>query len=207
MTEELLSAYSGLSDEEVIRRYKDDPNAADYMIYKYKGYVRSVARRYYLIGGDCDDLIQEGMIGLYKAMRDFDADKNVPFKAFAELCVLRQMISAIKAANREKHKPLNSFVSLSRPAFEDNGEKTLEEVLISETVTSPEDIFIENERIEELEKQMQDSLSGFENQVVELYLEGKSYNEISRRLDKSAKSIDNALQRAKGKLAKLAEGK
>ncbi len=207
MTEELFSAYSGLSDEEVIRRYKDDPNAADYMIYKYKGYVRSVARRYYLIGGDCDDLIQEGMIGLYKAMRDFDADKNVPFKAFAELCVLRQMISAIKAANRDKHKPLNSFVSLSRPAFEDDGEKTLEEVLISEAVTSPEDIFIENERIEELEKQMQDSLSGFENQVVELYLEGKSYSEISRRLDKSAKSIDNALQRAKGKLAKLAEGK
>ena len=192
-----------MSDEEVIRDHGEEPDAADYILNKYKGYVRSMARRYYLIGGDCDDLIQEGMIGLYKAIRDFDAQKNVSFKTFAELCVMRQMITAIKAANRIKHQPLNSFVSLNRPVFEEDCEKTLEEILPDESAMSPEDIYIENERFEGVRSKIHDNLSDFENSVMDLYLEGKSYAEISCRLGKPKKSIDNALQRAKGKLSKL----
>lgn len=201
--QDIFKKYDEMTDEDIIRNYKDEADAADYMIYRYKGYVRSMARRYYLIGGDCDDLIQEGMIGLYKAIRDFDTDKNVPFRSFAELCVLRQMISAIKAANRDKHKPLNTFISLSRPAFEEDGEKTLEEILTTKTSMSPEDIYIENEKVEELEKKMHKNLSNFENQVVDLYLEGRTYQEMSRELGRPTKSIDNALQRAKNKLASL----
>lgn len=195
--------FRAMSDEEVIRDHGEEADAADYILNKYKGYVRSMARRYYLIGGDCDDLIQEGMIGLYKAIRDFDAQKNVSFKTFAELCVMRQMITAIKAANRIKHQPLNSFVSLNRPVFEEDCEKTLEEILPDESAMSPEDIYIENERFEGVRSKIHDNLSDFENSVMDLYLEGKSYAEISCRLGKPKKSIDNALQRAKGKLAKL----
>lgn len=195
--------FKSMTDEQIIREHGDMPEATDYILYKYKGYVRSMARRYYLIGGDCDDLIQEGMIGLYKAVRDFDAQKNVSFRTFAELCIMRQMITAIKAANRIKHQPLNSFVSLNRPVFEEDCEKTLEEILPDESAMSPEDIYIENERFMGVRTKIHDNLSDFENSVMDLYLEGKSYAEISVRLNKPKKSIDNALQRAKAKLAKL----
>ena len=201
----LYEKYKSMSDEEIIKLHIDEPQAIDYILYKYKGFVKAMARRYFLMGGDCDDLIQEGMIGLYKAIRDYDSEKKVAFKTFSELCVIRQMISAIKAANRMKHRPLNGFVSLSKPVFEEENEKTLEEILKDKSVMSPEDIFIENEGFQVLEKKMKGSLSELEQQVVELYLAGRSYSDISEKLGKSIKSIDNALQRAKGKLVKLME--
>ena len=198
----LLEKYKDISDEEIIQNHKDEPEAIDYILYKYKGFVKAMARRYFLIGGDCDDLIQEGMIGLYKSMRDYDESKNVSFKTFSEMCVIRQMLTAIKTANRLKHRPLNGFVSLSRPMFDEEDDKALEDILKDKNVMSPEDIFIENECFENLENQMCSHMTELEQKVVRMYLEGKSYSDISEELGKSIKSIDNALQRAKGKLAK-----
>ncbi len=197
------SKFAQMSDEEIIYNHRDEPEAEEYILYKYKGFVKAMARRYFLIGGDADDLIQEGMIGLYKAIRDFNHEKNVSFKTCAELCVIRQMISAIKAANRLKHRPLNTFVSLNHPVFEEDGERTLEDMITDQGVLSPEELYIENECFLEFEKKMNNSLSKFELDVVMLYLEGRSYSYISKKLGKSVKSVDNALQRAKSKLSSI----
>lgn len=140
----LYEKYKSMSDEEIIKLHIDEPQAIDYILYKYKGFVKAMARRYFLMAG-IRRSHQEGMIGLYKSIRDYDSEKKVAFKTFSELCVIRQMISAIKAANRMKHRPLNGFVSLSKPVFEEDNEKTLEDILKDKSVMSPEDIFIENE--------------------------------------------------------------
>ena len=201
--------YDLLPEAEVVDRAReDDGDALEYLLNKYKGMVRLRARAYYLIGADREDLIQEGMIGLYRAICDFDQDKQVSFKSFADICVTRQLITAIKAATRQKHRPLNSYVSLNKAAYdEDESERTLlDTVAGDETTQNPEDIMIDREDFSETEARIQKLLSDFEHQVLELYIAGKSYQEIAVLLERSPKSIDNALQRTKAKLEKNLEG-
>ena len=164
--------------------------------------VRKKARAMYLIGGETEDLIQEGMIGLYKAIRDFRADKQASFRAFAELCVTRQIITAIKTATRQKHIPLNSYVSLNKPIYEEDSDRTLLDVISGVKVANPEDMIISREEFSDIESKMNDILSDLEWKVLMSYLDGKSYQEIAAELGRHIKSIDNALQRVKRKLEK-----
>ena len=199
-----------IPETEVVQRAKeDDPAALEYLLNKYKSVVRLRARSYYLVGADREDLIQEGMIGLYRAICDFDNEKQVSFRSFADICITRQLITAIKTATRQKHRPLNSYVSLNKAAYdEDENERTLlETVAGDETTQNPEDIMIDRENFEMAELQIRETLSKFEQQVLEQYIEGKSYQEIAAELDRTAKSIDNALQRTKAKLEKKFNGK
>ena len=189
------------TDEELAQRaQKKDKNAYEILITKYKNLVRAKARSYFLIGADREDIVQEGMIGLFKAIRDFRGDKLSSFRAFAELCVTRQIITAIKTATRNKHMPLNSYVSLSAPMYEEDSDRTLEDVIVEETEANPEEIVILKEDLQIIEKKMLNALSVFEYSVLEGYLDGWSYQEIARELGKHVKSVDNALQRIKKKL-------
>ena len=159
------------------------------------------ARSYFLVGADREDIVQEGMIGLYKAVRDFDPAHETSFRGFAELCVTRQIITAIKTATRQKHGPLNNYVSFSRPVTgEDDGERVLADVLPTRAVSDPADLVISAERIRALQSHVDEVLSDLETEVLRLYVEGKSYQEIAERLQRHVKSIDNALQRIKKKL-------
>jgi RNA polymerase sporulation-specific sigma factor len=171
--------------------------------------VRAKSRAYFLIGADSEDIIQEGMIGLYKAVRDYNEEKNASFRSFAELCVNRQMITAIKAATRQKHQPLNSYVSLNKPVYEEESEQTYMDFLQSDSsaLLNPETLLIGQENKHFLEDQMVKNLSSFETRVLVLYLQGRSYFEIAHVLDKPEKSIDNALQRVKKKLERFLEEK
>jgi len=201
--------FEKLPENDVVELAKgDDSNALEFLLNKYKGMVRLRARSYYLIGADREDLIQEGMIGLYRAICDYDSSKQVSFKSFADICVTRQLITAIKAATRQKHRPLNSYVSLNKAAYdEDDNERTLlDTVAGDETTQNPEDIMIDRESYEQTEARINKLLSDFEQQVLELYVAGKPYQEIAAILNRSAKSIDNALQRTKAKLEKHLEG-
>jgi len=202
-----LADYSSLKDEDVIGLVRQgDALAQDFLINKYKTFVKTKARAYFLIGADREDIIQEGMIGLYKAIRDYQNKKNASFKSFAELCINRQLITAIKAAGRQKHIPLNSSVSLNKTVYEDEGENTYIDMLeSSEAVTSPETIFIGIENRNFIIENIMEVLSSFEKKVLNLYLQGKTYSEIASITDKSEKSIDNALQRVKKKTEKLME--
>lgn len=207
MTEHIWD-FHGLSDEMVVGLARDGNRAAmDYIIDKYKNFVKIKAKAYFLIGADRDDIVQEGMVGLFKAVRDFREDKLSSFRAFAELCIVRQIITAIKTATRQKHQPLNTYISLSKPVYEDDSERTLAETLTSNKVTDPEELFINREQIVTIETKMEDILSSFELKVLLCYLEGKSYQDIALLVEKHPKSIDNALQRVKKKLEKyLLEG-
>ena len=176
--------------------------AQEYLINKYEGFVKTKAKSYFLIGADKEDIYQEGMIGLYKAIRDFNPDKLSTFKAFAELCVTRQIITAIKTATRQKHIPLNTYISLNKPIYEEESERTLLDVLAGLKVTDPEELVISQEEKNRIEEEIQKVLSRFELEVLNSYLDGKSYQEIACDLDRHAKSIDNALQRVKRKLEK-----
>lgn len=197
-----ISLFDIMTDEEVVELAKtSDVDALEYLIHKYKGLVRAKARTYFLIGADKEDIIQEGMIGLYKAIRDFNKDKLVSFKAFAELCVTRQIITAVKTATRQKHIPLNNYISLNRTMFESDMERTLMDTLSSEKLQDPEEIFITKEDFTDINLKMEEKLSHFEMQVLNLYIQGKSYLEIAEGLKKPVKSIDNALQRIKKKLS------
>lgn len=202
-----MADYSSLKDEDVIGLVRQgDALAQDFLINKYKTFVKTKARAYFLIGADREDIIQEGMIGLYKAIRDYQNKKNASFKSFAELCINRQLITAIKAAGRQKHIPLNSSVSLNKTVYEDEGENTYIDMLeSSEAVTSPETIFIGIENRNFIIENIMEVLSSFEKKVLNLYLQGKTYSEIASITDKSEKSIDNALQRVKKKTEKLME--
>lgn len=162
--------------------------------------VRAKARSYFLIGADKEDIVQEGMIGLYKAVRDFKGDKLASFRAFAELCITRQIITAIKTATRQKHIPLNSYVSLDKPIFDEESDRTLMDVLTGAIMDDPEELMIHREEFGYLEEKMSEILSELELQVLALYLDGQSYHEISAKLNRHVKSIDNALQRVKRKL-------
>jgi len=198
------SQFEELNDEQILSYIKDGNNVAlDYLINKYKNFVCSKAKTYFLIGGDKEDIIQEGMIGLFKAIRDFKDDKLVSFKSFAEICVTRQMITAIKTATRQKHMPLNSYISLNKPMFEDDGERTLLDTINHETISDPEQLFIGKEEMTRIEGKINEVLSPFELEVLYAYLQGISYQEIARVLNKDVKAVDNALQRIKKKVEKF----
>ncbi|QRF22486.1 RNA polymerase sporulation sigma factor SigH [Alicyclobacillus sp. TC] len=192
-----------LPDETLVERVHDgDSLALEYLIHKYRNFVRAKARSYFLIGADREDIVQEGMIGLYKSIRDFREDKLSSFKAFAELCVTRQIITAIKTATRQKHIPLNSYVSLDKPVYEGDSDRTLMDVICTARVTDPEELVIHQEEFDDIELKMSELLSDLERKVLMLYLDGRSYQEIAVDLERHVKSIDNALQRVKRKLEK-----
>ena len=193
--------FSSLSDEEIVDIYQRENNhfATDYIVQRYKNFVRSKARSYFLMGADKEDIIQEGMIGLYKATRDYNRDREVSFKSFAELCITRQIISAIKGASRQKHIPLNSYISLNKPAYDDS-ERTLIEVLETEKNLDPEEVVINREQYALIKEVMEAVLSPLEWDVLRGYMDAKSYQEMAEEHHRSIKSIDNALQRVKKKM-------
>ena len=194
------------SDEENVMEAKGgDIIALEFLINKYKNFVKAKARSYFLIGADREDIIQEGMIGLYKAIRDFRDDKLSSFRAFAELCITRQIITAIKTATRQKHIPLNSYVSLNKPIYDEDSDRTLLDILSGTKITDPEELMINREEYKDIEFKMGEILSELEWKVLTLYLEGKSYQEIAVDLLRHVKSIDNALQRVKRKLERYLE--
>ncbi|HEX6393309.1 MAG TPA: RNA polymerase sporulation sigma factor SigH [Acidimicrobiales bacterium] len=197
-----LISLSDLEDEDLVARWQSgDSEALDTLLQRYRRFARSKARSYFLVGADADDVEQEGLIGLYKAARDYRDDRQASFRAFAELCVTRQVISAIKAATRQKHQPLNRYVSISGVrGSDDPSEGAVEELLDDHRASDPADEVISREQIQSMRRSMSESLSGLEVDVLRLYVEGKSYQEISCQLGRHVKSIDNALQRIKRKL-------
>ena len=186
----------------VLKASKGDKIALEYIIKKYKNFVKAKAKSYFLIGAD-----KEGMIGLYKAVRDFDASKTNSFKGFADICITRQIITAIKTATRQKHIPLNSYISLNKPVYDEESERTLLDIIATSIVTDPEELIISKEELKHIESKMNELLSDLELQVVEYYLNGKSYQYIADKLKRDVKSIDNALQRVKRKLEKHLENR
>lgn len=200
--------FEGMQDEQiVVLACQGDNLAQDYILSKYKNFVRSKARSYFLIGADREDIIQEGMIGLYKSIRDFNPDKLSSFHAFAELCVTRQIITAIKTATRQKHIPLNSYVSLNKPIYEEGADRTLLDVISGVSSQTPEDLVINEEDRSAIEQKMSEMLSDLEWEVLSSYLQDKSYQEIAADLHRHVKSIDNALQRVKRKLEKFLQNR
>jgi len=202
----LVCDYQSLNEEEVVEFARSgDDRAQEYLIKKYKNFVRSKARSYFLIGADKEDIIQEGMIGLFKAIRDFRPEKTSSFRAFAELCITRQIITAIKTATRQKHIPLNSYVSLNKPIYDEESDRTLLDVITGSKISDPEELIISREEVDNIESKIGEILSDLEWQVLTYYLQGKSYQEIAKDLDRHVKSIDNALQRVKRKLERFLE--
>ena len=200
-----MERFSQLTDEEIVElAQSNDDEALTFLLDKYKNFVRSKARSYFLIGADHEDIVQEGMIGLFKAIRDFKPNRLSSFRAFAELCVKRQIITAIKAATRQKHVPLNSYVSLNKPLYDEESDRTLLDV-IEGRVTNPEDLYISQEDLARIQTQISEVLSDLERQVLDAFMDGKSYQEIAELLGRHVKSIDNALQRVKRKLFKFRE--
>lgn len=203
---ECAPCYHMMDDEDVVEYAREGDDAAlEYLINKYKNFVRAKARSYFLIGADREDIIQEGMIGLYKAIRDFRLDKLSSFRAFAELCITRQIITAIKTATRQKHIPLNSYVSLNKPIYDEDSDRTLLDVISGTRIADPEELIISREEFYDIEEKMGEILSSLEWKVLMSYLEGKSYQEIAGDLKRHVKSIDNALQRVKRKLERYLE--
>ncbi|QDI91520.1 RNA polymerase sporulation sigma factor SigH [Salicibibacter halophilus] len=192
-------------DERLVRNvHQGDSAALEQLIHKYKNFVRVKSRSYFLIGADHEDIVQEGMIGLYKAIRDFKGNKLSSFRAFAELCITRQIITAVKAATRQKHLPLNSYISLDKPIYDEESDRTLMDVICGTIITDPEDILINQEELDHVEHKITNVLSELEQKVLRLYLDGHSYQEISVVANTHVKSIDNALQRVKRKLERYA---
>lgn len=206
---DLYGCFENMTDEEIVIDAKENENtiALEYLINKYRNFVRAKARSYFLIGADREDIIQEGMIGLYKAIRDFRNDKLSSFRAFAELCVTRQIITAIKTATRQKHIPLNSYVSLNKPIYDEDSDRTLLDVLSGSQITDPEELVISQEEFIDIEEKMGQILSDLEWKVLMSYLDGKSYQEIAVELERHVKSIDNALQRVKRKLERYLDNR
>lgn len=196
--------YEQTRDEELIDRLREgESSIIDFIMDKYKNLVRSKAKSMYILGGDTEDLIQEGMIGLFKAVRDYDCGRDASFYTFADLCISRQMYTAVQASQRKKHWPLNSYVSLSGESKEQENETVLQGVTLSDQNNNPETLFLDKERTEFLEAQIEKELSPFEKQVLDLYLTGMSYSQIARVLGRDEKSTDNALQRVKSKMKKI----
>ena len=197
--------YGQYEDEELILRLRDgEKQIIDYIMDKYKNLVKSKAKSMYILGADSEDLIQEGMIGLFKAIRDYDAGRDASFFTFAELCISRQMYTAIQAAGRQKHAPLNTYISLyANSGSRETGEEwEMINTVVSQAERSPEELLIDRENVELLEKTIDRELSGFEKQVLDLYLTGMKYTQIAKVLGRDEKSTDNALQRIKSKLKK-----
>lgn len=202
-----VKKYQNESDEMLIERLRDgERDITDFIMNKYKNLVRSKAKSMYILGADTEDLIQEGMIGLFKAIRDYDAGRDASFYTFAELCISRQMYTAVQASNRKKHMPLNSYISLYTTNETERGDRDGEEFinfLGLETQKNPEQLLIDKENMLSLERKIEEELSTFEKQVLDLYLTGMSYTQIARVLGRDEKSTDNALQRLKSKIRKV----
>ncbi|MFP5299401.1 MAG: RNA polymerase sporulation sigma factor SigH [Actinomycetota bacterium] len=197
-----------LEDQDLVRQVRaGDERALETLLARYRNFARSKARSYFLAGSDKEDVVQEGMIGLYKAIRDFDLGQDTPFRAFAELCISRQILTAIKTANRQKHQPLNSSVSLDAPvsANDDQGDRTVGDSLPGSNLDDPIELVISAEEIEAIRDSMRTNLTELEGDVLKLYMDGKSYEEIAGVLGNHVKSIDNALQRIKRKLQRHLE--
>lgn len=203
-----MEGYRQLADEQLIARLRaGEEQITDFIMDKYKNLVKKKAKAMYLLGGENDDLIQEGMIGLFKAIRDYDSDQEVSFYHFADLCISRQMYTAIKASQRQKHMPLNTYVSLYEQKGEEVEEKhsPLIDTLQTEKDNNPEQLFLSKEYFSMIEQEVKKKLSDLESRVLYLQLQGMDYQTIARLLDKSPKSIDNALQRIKGKMGKITD--
>jgi RNA polymerase sporulation-specific sigma factor len=206
LSRQACAVFDAMQDEEIVAYARDgDIEAQEFLINKYKNFVRAKARSYFLIGADREDIIQEGMIGLYKAIRDFRLDKLSSFRAFAELCITRQIITAIKTATRQKHIPLNSYVSLNKPIYDEDSDRTLLDVVSGAGLTDPEELVISREEFDHIEEKIGELLSVLERKVLVSYLNGKSYQEIAGDLNRHVKSVDNALQRVKRKLERYLE--
>ena len=192
-------------DENSILAYakQGDSLATEYVLSKYRNFVRAKSRTYFLIGADREDIIQEGMIGLYKAIRDYEPESGNSFRSFADLCITRQIITAIKTATRQKHAPLNSYVSLNKPIYDEENENAMLESVFEKKHLDPEEIMINKERFSFIEEKLSIILSDYETGVLKGYLAGKSYSDIAIELNKTEKSIDNALQRIKKKIEKI----
>ena len=201
--------FESMADEQVVKLAQEggDGAALEYLLNKYKNFVRTKARSYFLIGADHEDIVQEGMIGLYKAIRDYRAEKLSSFGAFAELCVTRQILTAIKTSTRQKHIPLNSYISVNKPIYEEDSDRTLLDVITEESISNPEEMIIDREDLSMIEGRIGQMLSDLEKDVLVRYMEGKSYVEIAGEMHRHVKSIDNALQRIKRKLLKYLEEK
>jgi RNA polymerase sporulation-specific sigma factor len=197
----------GLEDNDLVTLVRGgDDRSLEVLLSRYRNFARSKARSYFLAGSDKEDVVQEGMIGLYKSIRDFDLTQETPFRAFAELCISRQILTAIKTANRQKHQPLNSSVSLDAPVYSDEtGDRTVGDTLPGTQLEDPVELVISSEEIEAIRDSMRENLTDLEGDVLRLYMDGKSYDEIAGALGNHAKSIDNALQRIKRKLQRHIE--
>ena len=203
-----MNNFEQACDEELVaaaQQHSDE--AMEFLLEKYKNFVRSKARSYFLVGADHEDIVQEGMIGLYKAVRDYRADKQASFRAFADLCITRQIITAIKTATRQKHLPLNNYVSLDKPVYEGENDRTLIEVVKQDEAANPETMIISHEDFSAVKDRIGTLLTGLEMDALSGYIDGKSYQEISTITGHSIKSIDNALQRVKKKLLRYLESK
>lgn len=197
------SRYGSVTDEELIQWLRDgDSGVSDYLCEKYKNLVRSKAKSMYILGAEPEDLIQEGMIGLFKAVRDYDAGRDASFMTFAGLCISRQMYTAVQASNRQKHMPLNTYISIYGKGDEEDGSADIDEYADT-LLGNPEEVLIEKENMEQLEQGIEETLSDFERQVLDLHLTGMGYVEIAKVLGRDEKSTDNALQRIRSKIRKL----
>ena len=198
--------YNNMSDEELLEAIKkDDTQALDFLICKYKDLVNSKVNKYFIIGAEKEDIIQEGLIGLYKAIKDYKMDKQNSFKSFANLCIERQLITAIKSSNRRKHMPLNSYLSLNMTAYENedgNNETQVMDVLETNIIEDPLDTITKKEYMSNVESVIDNSLSDFEKKVLNRYIQGESYVKIAEKLDAPVKSVYNAIQRIRKKTAK-----
>ena len=193
-----------IREQEILERARNgNQDALEELMKVYKNFVRIKAKTYFIMGADKEDIVQEGMIGLFKAIRDYDESKMTSFRSFAELCITRQMITAVKTANRQKHVPLNSYVSLNKPIYDGESEKTLLDIIESSMISDPEALIISQEELKAIHDKMKSMLSSLETDVLVLYLRGRSYSQISQALKITHKSIDNALQRIKKKLEKF----
>lgn len=195
--------YEDIDEEKLIEAARLGNNyAVEYLIAKYRCLVLGKVNTYFLIGADRDDIIQEGLIGLFKAIRNYDKDKLTSFKSFAEICITRQIITAIKSATRQKHMPLNSYISLNKPVYEEGSEKTLLDMMDCGRIVDPLEVYISREVVDSMESKILEVLTDLELEILNHYVEGKSYEEISKDTNRETKSIDNALQRVKKKLEK-----
>ncbi|MBO1264805.1 RNA polymerase sporulation sigma factor SigH [Proteiniclasticum sp. SCR006] len=198
--------YKALSDEEIVRLAQNgDKSASEFITAKYLPYVRNKSRAYFLVGGEVEDIMQEGLIGLYEAIKDFSDGRQASFKTFMDICVTRQIMTALKAASRQKHIPLNTYVSLNKPVYVEDTNKSYQDMLVTSKTDDPESLYIDGEKTEEISKEIRNSLSDFEYRVLRLYLQGVSYLKIANVLNKEEKAIDNAIQRIRKKLSRNLE--
>lgn len=192
-----------IEEEDIVKKAKDGDNQCmEVLIKRYRKFIQLKTKSYFLIGADREDIYQEGLIGLYKAVRDYKTEKLSTFKGFAELCITRQIITAIKAATRQKHIPLNTYISLNKPVYDDESDKTLLDIMESLKISDPEELFVDREQINEIEQHVLENLSKYEKIVLHYYVIGRSYQQIAYLLNRQPKSIDNAIQRIKRKLIK-----